>query len=336
MKVNFSANRFQDIFSNWQPIYIKVMNAFYDLGYEVCASPLLKMKDMPSFVNIGIKDNLNDVYVYNHTTLSKIKETGFIVSNNKNIFIKPTGPTSDHFTLDHLGYASATSITYQKPNFESVNSNSFYFNEVSKIKKNKINKWSGVKHLTPTDVIQKIPNNHVLVLGQVPADETVNGMSFGNHWDKLSQIIDKLIKGSQYPIVLKMHPVSITNEHKEYYQRKLGKYVNYWKEKGVTVIDGRESLHDILPKSRVAIIENSTAGLECLFHEVPIISYGYPEYHWVTKDMRHITWLNNYVNDISWYDNELAKKWVTWYCTKYQCYDQQSTKKRLKEILNID
>lgn len=333
MKVNFCAEQFKEIFSNWTPMYTYVMNSFHKLGYDVHVSPHLDIKGykLPDFVKIGIVDDPNDIYVYNHRNVSTIKESNFILSKTKNLFLKPTGPTPSHFTIDDLGYAAASSITYNRPDFESIDPSHFFENDIRKIKEGKINKWSNTEK--PEGLNINVPEDHVLVIGQTTADETVTGMSFGNHRNKLIQIVEKLISGSNHPIVVKLHPNLTDPNNLEYYNSAFKPSVDRWLSMGLTIFTGKESLHDILPKSKVAIVENSTSGIECLIHEVPVISYGYPEYHWVTKDMRHITWLNDYVNDTSWHNNELAKKWLTWYCTQYQCYDQQTADRRIRELL---
>ena len=109
--------------------------------------------------------------------------------------------------------------------------------------------------------------------------------------------------------------------------------INEWKYRGHTVLYGNENIHDILPKTKVAIIENSTVGIECLIYDIPVISYGYPEYHWVTFDLRHLMQLQNAVSNLSWWNKSSSRQWLTWYCTKYQCWDSQSTLRRLEELL---
>ena len=138
-----------------------------------------------------------------------------------------------------------------------------------------------------------VPDNHILVIGQMPGDETVCKQSFGSHWDKLILIVRKLYK--QYPLVIKIHPTLQSEAEKSGTWLQYKETIDEWKNLGITVVEGRESIHGILPKTKVAIIENSTAGIECMMHDVPIISYGYPEYHWITKDLRILTEKNTKV-----------------------------------------
>ena len=156
-------------------------------------------------------------------------------------------------------------------------------------------------------------------------------MSFGNHWDKLCAIVEEL-KGTQ-PIVVKLHPtLKRESDNWAMYEQK----IIQWRNEGVTVFEEFESLYDILPKTKVAIIENSTCGIECMMHDVPIISYGYPEYHWITKDLRHLSQLKMFVENLSWFDKHKSRSFIAWYCQQYQCYDYESTLRRLKKLLFRD
>ena len=164
----------------------------------------------------------------------------------------------------------------------------------------------------------------------MPEDETVRNFSFGNHWDKLRSIVNQLWRSNQ-KVVVKVHP-HLINEAKDW--NFYLDTIKDWQAHGIVVLYNKESLYDILPKTKVAILENSTSGMECMMHDVPMITHGYPEYHWVSKDLRHLNMLNNYIEDLSWFNKENSRKWLTWYCTQYLCYDKDSTLKRIKEIIN--
>jgi len=99
------------------------------------------------------------------------------------------------------------------------------------------------------------------------------------------------------------------------------------------VFSSYESIHSILPYTKVAITENSTAGIECMMHDVPIISYGYPDYHWITNDLRILTKLRNSVDDLTWFNKEKSRRFLCWYVFDYLCYDIPTTMRRLEEIL---
>ena len=153
----------------------------------------------------------------------------------------------------------------------------------------------------------------------MPDDETVHGFGFGDHIVKLKMIVDKL-HGEN--VVIKLHPR---------YENPV--LVKKWQDAGHTVIDGYISIHDVLPKTRVAIVENSTAGIECLMHEVPVISYGWPEYHWVTAKAQTLPHIESLISDLRWHDKRKAKQFIYWYINDYLCTDIDSTVNRLKELI---
>jgi len=68
-------------------------------------------------------------------------------------------------------------------------------------------------------------------------------------------------------------------------------------------------------------------------YDVPIITFGCPEYRWICKELRQIVDLNRFKNDLSWFNKELSRKFLVWYIRDWLCYDAKSTKRRLKELL---
>lgn len=323
MKVKVSAHKYRNINGNWMRMYGMVFNALETLGADIQASKFLNFSYPP------IVDEADAIYIYNHSNLDELDELQFF-RGKKSLFLKPTAPTPEYFSIDDLGYASYSSITYKKPNFEMYESD-FFHTKVAMFKENKEHKWSDREDLKMFSTNLSIPDNHVLVIGQMPGDETVTKQSFGNHWDKLKLIVRKLYK--QHALVIKIHPTLQSESEKAGSWEQYKKTIDEWKSLGVTVIEGYESIHSVLPKTRVAIVENSTAGIECMMHDVPIISYGYPEYHWVTKDLRHLPQLTNAINDLSWWSKEKSRKFLSWYCEQYLCYDQESTTRRIKWLI---
>ena len=173
---------------------------------------------------------------------------------------------------------------------------------------------------------KNVKKDHILVLGQMPEDETVMGFGFGDHWKKMCMVIDKL--DGYNNVVIKLHPKIDTAR-----VRNLKKKIEEWEQKGHQVFRGWESIHSVLPKTKVAITENSTSGIECMMHDVPIISYGYPDYHWITKDMRILTNLREYVNDLTWFNAENSRRFLCWYINDYLCCDIPSTFNRINQLL---
>jgi len=332
-KVNLCATGFRKLRNNWATIYLYIIKSFNELGFDVRKSQFIDLPNTPSYVSEEILDLPEDIYVYNHVTLNWLKNNNAYLGK-KTLIVKPTGPTHKHFTLDTQGYGPCSSISYNKPYYEGTESEDFFNTTVKNIITEKLNKWSDRPDIKLTEKAPVIPENHILVIGQMPGDETVTQMSFGNHFNKLTSIVNKLEGCVSDPIVIKLHPTfKIETDKIGDWEHLYLPQIQMFTNKGHTVIISGVSMHDVLPKTKVAILENSTAGIECFLHEVPIISYGFPEYHWETKDLRHLDLLPECVSDLSWWNKQRAREWAAWYCTKYQCYDYPSTLARIKELI---
>jgi len=266
-----------------------------------------------------------DLHIYNHTARDLEPD----MPENSIIF-KPTAPTGKHFQIDTLGYANSSSITFNKPKFENRVVDNTEWNEIQEMVSRRANKWDSAELFKWEEATGKLKDDHILIVGQMPEDETVKGFGFGNHWDKMCQIIDKL---KDENLVIKLHPRISKASH---IIKDLNKTILHWENDGHQVITGYVSIHSVLPKTKVAIIENSTAGIECMMHDVPIISYGYPDYHWITKDLRILTELKGYIKDMSWYNQRASRRFLIWYIYDYLCYDIPSTYNRLGEMLNAN
>ena len=330
MKVKLCGFKYRGCNGNWADMYNHVISAFQELGADIECSPYLKIQNMSEDVKVGIKDEDDAIYVYNHTYLKELDDRGF-ARGKKTLILKPTAPSPRHFTIDEEGYAAASSVTYTKPAFESYDPTSFFEVDVPGYIKDRETKWSDRDDLQFDKEAVDVPEDHVLLIGQMPGDETVNRMSFGDHWRKYKALVNEL--KDKHKLVLKIHPTLLTETAKTNSWEFYHETIREWQAAGITVFYHFESLYDILPKTKVAIIENSTSGFECLMYHVPVISYGYPEYHWVTKDLRHLYKVSEYVSDLSWHDKDMADRFVAWYCQDYQCYDKDSTLKRIKEII---
>lgn len=270
-----------------------------------------------------VEDN-PDLHIYNHTCRDLEPD----MPENSIIF-KPTAPTGKHFQIDTLGYANSGYYTFNKPDFENRVVDNTEWNYINDLIEERANKWDSAE-LFKWKEAKHIKNDHILIIGQMPEDETVHGFGFGDHWKKMCMIINKL---KDENLVIKLHPRIHKASH---LIRNLPETIEKWEKAGHQVIRGFTSIHSVLPKTRVAIIENSTAGIECMMHDVPIISHGYPDYHWITKDLRILTELKGYIKDISWYNQTASRKFLSWYIYDYLCYDIPSTYKRLGEILDAN
>ena len=262
-----------------------------------------------------------DLHVYNHTCRDLEPD----MPKNSIIF-KPTAPTSKHFQICDLGYANSSRITFEEPiEYEYRKYDNAEWNEIQDMVDRRANKWDDSIMLKWPDA-KNVKNDHILIVGQMPEDETVMGFGFGDHWKKMCMVIDKL--DGYDNIVIKLHP-----RINKAGVKNLDKKIKEWEEKGHQVFYGYESIHSVLPKTKVAIIENSTSGIECMMHDVPIISYGYPDYHWITKDLRILTSLKEYINDLSWFNKEKSRRFLCWYINEYLCYDIPSTMNRITQLL---
>ena len=264
-----------------------------------------------------------ELHVYNHTCRDLEPD----MPENSIIF-KPTAPTSKHFQICRLGYANSSEITFEEPvEYEYRKYDNIEWNEINDLIERRANKWDDSIMLKWPDA-KNVKKDHILIIGQMPEDETVMGFGFGDHWKKMCMIIDKLEDRDN--LVIKLHPRIRKASHRI---KDINKYIEEWKGKGHQVFSNYESIHSILPYTKVAITENSTAGIECMMHDVPIISYGYPDYHWITNDLRILTKLRNSVDDLTWFNKEKSRRFLCWYVFDYLCYDIPTTMRRLEEIL---
>ncbi len=269
-----------------------------------------------------VEDN-PDLHIYNHTC----RDIEPNMPENSIIF-KPTAPTGQHFQICDLGYANSSRITFTKPDYENRPIQKSELNEIQEMVNRRTNKWDSVEGFKWEEIsddyfkwtMGELKDDHILIIGQTPHDETVKGFGFGNHWDKMCQIVEKL---KDRNLVIKLHPKVSADEE----------IISQWQSDGHQVVSGYVSIHSILQKTKVAIIENSTAGVECMMNDIPIISYGYPDYHWITKDLRILTELNNCIDDMSWFSKDNSRKFLAWYMYDYLCYDIPSTVKRLQELI---
>ncbi len=331
-KVNITAFKYSKFYDDWSLMYINVIQSLHELGYDVRVSNNIQMakkywKAIYPFCKIGIEDNKDSIYIYNHAFPEEVNDLGFF-KGKKSIFLKPTGPTNRHYSIDPLGFSSRITITYDKPDFDNINYEQYWNTEVSKIKDEKLNKWTDEYQFKEQKI--SLPDNHILFIGQMPGDVSVNEFSFSNHLDDIDKLVSKI--DNKDPVVIKLHPFMKKRADEEYWSIVKEK-INRWENMGHTVIDDFVDIQTILPKTKVAIIENSTSGIECMMYDVPMITFGCPEYRWVSKELRHLINLNKYKNDLSWFNKELSRKFLVWYIRDYLCYDLASTKKRLNEIL---
>ena len=272
-----------------------------------------------------------DICIYNHTDVSCL--VGDILQVKCNWFFKPTVPDEFHTTLDSLGYGPFSTITYEKPNFESVPDatvEQFFNTKVAAWIKNRETKWG--KHFQSTEEVVPF-KDYYLVLGQCAGDSVVTVHDFGSYVTKLEQVIRELARvDSNRDIVVKLHPYMDGEFAKD---NKFSTSVKQTLEKispRVQVYTGKINVHEFIKNARCVLLANSGAGFEAMMHHKPIISWGYPEYHWTTYDLRHLASLILAVK-LDWFDVKKQDKFLYWYMEKYCFYDQETANNRVKELL---
>ena len=318
--------------NSWEKRMKWVAKALIQEGYDVLQHKDFICNVPGSKPYVGEKEC--DIVVYNHSDSSEIR--GNIIKANKTWFFKPTIPDENQCTLDSLGYGPYSTPTYNKPNLDHITAkevNHFYSTTVKRWKANNVTKW-GKNHFKKTRVNSK---GYFLVLGQVFNDTVVTRHEFGNYAEKLEQVVRELNAWTDDKIIVKLHPYTNGIDYKE------GKDFNYKKDMekklkaispDIEVVSDFVSLYSYLPGAKCVVLSNSGSGLEALMYNVPIISFGMPEYHWVTYDLRKICDIQNAVKIENWYNKLEARKYLYWYMKEYCFYDQKSALKRVKDLIN--
>jgi GR25 family glycosyltransferase involved in LPS biosynthesis len=337
--VSFRNYKFDARGKDWGATYHLVMEAFHKRGYEVRVDAELKVQDgLPSFAKAMSPLKDEGVIIYNHVSFNDIvNNNSEFIKGDALLIIKPTGPSPDCFSLDPFGYGASCSITYDEPDYLKTEVGEF-FEEVAKpLIDNRVNKWSNRAYSVDRNLEAKLPEDFTLFVGQMTGDTSVTSNSFGDHWAKMSAILNSLLATTSYPVVVKLHPCLFDPkkegrnvEEKAYCRRSIEDF----KQKGVVFVEGLTSIYEVLPQARVVILENSTAGIETLLYRKPLISFGYPEYHWATKDLRHLNQLQGLIKDLDWYDQEKSDKFVCWYYHNYLCKNLKDVYRQMDKHLN--
>jgi len=329
-KVLFWNYKYSDMKESWREQVIWLSKAFKSEGFTILKHSKFICKGLDCKIYDWKRDTDLDYVIYNHADLSHL--TGNIAKAKKNLFFKPTVPTRYHATLDELGYGSFSSISYNKPNFEQVDENKvkkFFDIKVKNWIENKETKWGNYYSSEDEEIKEK---DYYLVLGQCAGDEVVTRHDFGNYLTKLYQIVKELVRVGDKQIVIKLHPyMDGVNAKNDNFSRKIANELIKFGNK-VTIYLGKSNIHKFLEKANCVILANSGSGFEAMMHHKPIIAWGYPEYHWVSYNLRHLADLIRAVK-LDWFNEKLSDKFLYWYCEKYCIFDQQSTIRRVKELL---
>ena len=309
-----------------------ISEALSEEGYEIFKPKQFK-------VDIGNTKDWNnekfDIIIYNHTDLAEIKALyPHLEAEEHTWFFKPTVPDKFTTTLDELGYGSYSTITYDKPPYEEADPEKvhrFYADTVSEWVRNNDSKW-GEDHFKEKLIPHK---DFYLVIGQCGGDSVVTRQDFGGYFEKLERIVQELlIVDPDREVVVKLHPYTNGPMHDpnrcSLIKPLTEKFESF--SKRVKVYSDFSSIHSFLPSARCVLVGNSGAGFEAMMHDKPIISFCFPEYHWVTYDLRKTCDLGNAIQ-LNWFNKDAQRRFLYWYMEKYCFYDYNSAKRRVDDLL---
>jgi len=333
MKAILWGYRFSNMRETWYKRVQWMVNSLLKYGIEVKPHPNFKCRGLNLPLYDFTKDHNADICIYNHADISCL--TGNVLQVKKNWFFKPTVPDENHTTLDEMGYGPYSSITYKKPNFEQMPQrkvNKFFSTKVKNWITKKTTKW-GNRFKNDTQKIEE--TDYHLILGQCGGDEVVTRHDFGHYFTKMKQIVRELARIDNRLIIVKLHPYTdgehATNNNFSMMLKQEIEAIN----PAVRVFTGKVNIHNFIKNARCIFLANSGAGFEAMMHHKPIISWGYPEYHWVTYDLRHLADLLRAIR-LDWFNAEKSDKFLYWYMEKHCFYNQETSDRRIKELLEND
>jgi hypothetical protein len=323
--------RFDHLAKDWASRLEWVTQALKEEGYKVFVHRSLSL-DPPLELETWNDEPL-DIVIYNHADLPEVQVKNLPTAESV-WFFKPTVPDEDTTTLDELGYGSYSSITYKKPPYqecEYINVNKFFEHTVQDWINKSACKW-GEAHFKEREIPH---DDFYLVVGQCGGDTVVTRQDFGGYFEKLKLITKELLSvDKEREVVVKLHPY--TNGPMEDPDRcdikePLGRELENLSPR-VKAYSDHSSIHSFLPKARAVFVGNSGAGFEAMMHDKPIISFCYPEYHWVTYDLRKVCDIHNAIK-LDWFDETAQRNFLYWYMEKYCFYDYNSARRRVKDLL---
>lgn len=331
--------KYNVILNDWDFRYRWISDALKEKGYEVFIHDDLDIDlDCDRISKEKSKEISFTACIFNHCDLAEVKT--FPQKRENDFFLKPTTPDSSQTTLDELGYGSYSSITYEKPDHEIIPSDivdNFFCTKVKSWITQNQSKW-GQHHFETRGNLEI--ENYLLVLGQCGGDSVVNRQDFGGYFEKLKKICKELSLIQNDHIIVKLHPYTNGKGSKRgQFDRDIASSLKIELEsysKKIRVDTGFRSIHDYLPNAKCVILGNSGAGFEAMMYSKPIISFCFPEYHWVTYDLRKTCDLHRAIETKSWFDPDLSDKFLYWYMVEYCFYDKESARRRLDNLLDYE
>ena len=322
--------KYRNMRESWKLQMQWLVKALQEESYTVIKHKDFICQGLDNLPVYDFRKDICDIVIYNHCDISHI--IGNVIPVKKNLFFKPTVPDKYHTTLDELGYGAYSSITYDKPDFESCNINNaiaFFRMKVKRWIQNRDTKFWDFEN-KETEVKE---NDYYLVLGQCGGDYVVTRQDFGIYFNKLEAVIRELARIGNRKIVVKLHPYTDGVDAKDdKFSQKIASNLRKIDSK-VIVYLGKTNIHNFIEKAHSVYLANSGAGFEVMMHHKPIIAWGYPEYHWITYNLRHLCDLIRAIKVEDWFDAEKQDKFLYWYMEKYCYYNLKGARRRLKEIL---
>jgi len=331
MKALIWGYKYDNMRAGWHQQMRWLVSALQSNGVSVYVHPKLQCTGLEAVPIWNYAKDQIDICVYNHTDVSHL--IGDILPVKQNWFFKPTVPDEWHTTIDELGFGPYSTITYEKPPFESMSDSdvSHFFNtQVAPWIKDRKTKWG--QFFKATD--ETIPyNDYYLVVGQCDGDEVVTRHDFGSYVTKLEQVVRELARvDTKRDIVVKLHPYMDGEFAKDnVFSNSIKQRLSVIGPK-VRVYTGKSNIHNFIRNARCVLMANSGAGFEVMMHHKPIIAWGYPEYHWTSYDLRHLASLMQAIK-LDWFDAKKQDQYLYWYMEKYCFHNQETANARVKELL---
>jgi len=325
MNVHFSSHSKHALKKSWAKPMSLIAYYFQNEGYKVTCDPDLLWWQEPSFVTHGEPDD-DAIIIYTDCNRS--------VTPKKGLYVGLQGPMPGYFSIDKVGVWPNLEQTYI-PIPKNV-SHSYYeddltkFNEIiTDIKESKLNQFHNPNLNLGWDSPMpfNVPDDHILLIATHFDDVWRHG------WNRMGVILNTLLSEQDRPIVVKFNPEFLLTPSGHTDDKKLEgvREMVESMDDNVTLYTGLESLHDILPMTRLCILDEYVDNLEPFMYNVPIITHGAPPYRNFVKQIYHQHELMEAVNDLSWF-NDSALHWLHWYMTKYLCCDEGSVNRRLYEL----
>lgn len=332
MNCHFSADKKAMYNRTWAPIMTLIANDMRERGYTLTKDANLMWWQEPANV-IPCTPNEDDLVIY--TDRSHDHTHG-----DNSLYVGLQGPEAGHFSIDKVGVWPHLEQTYTKPPVSEVIETNFYFNEaITLYKENKVNHYNN-RHLQKASDIEQIPDDHILICVSNIVDTAWN-----HAWHRFGSCINHIILNSKFPVVVKFDPQLVMSPKGEVDESRLAgitDMLNSMDTQRVTYFTGLESLHDILPKTRVTILDENVINLEPYMYNKPILTYGAPPSRHYIKQIYHQHELIPLIEDLSWFPKDRhwsedqkprPYDWLQWYMSHYLCSDKITVNKRLNQLL---